>query len=125
VRERRGPGDGHPAGHLARVFEPFFTTKAVGEGTGLGLAVAHGIVAEHGGWIEVESDVGQGESVSSIFLPPPAEPREAASWSGRILVVDDEQSMCEALAAGLAPRGFSVRWEPLRRPGSPCSRRPR
>ena len=71
-------GTGIPREHLARVFEPFFTTKAVGEGTGLGLAVAHGIVAEHGGWIEVESDVGKG-SRFSIFLPRPAEAREAAS----------------------------------------------
>jgi len=71
-------GTGIPREQLARVFEPFFTTKAVGEGTGLGLAVAHGIVAEHGGWIEVESDVGKG-SRFSIFLPRPAEAREAAS----------------------------------------------
>jgi two-component system NtrC family sensor kinase len=71
-------GTGIPREQLARVFEPFFTTKAVGEGTGLGLAVAHGIVAEHGGWIEAESDVGKG-SRFSIFLPRPAEPTEAAS----------------------------------------------
>jgi two-component system NtrC family sensor kinase len=64
-------GKGIPPEQLARIFEPFFTTKGVGEGTGLGLAVAHGIVAEHGGWITVESTVGKGTRFS-IFLPPPA-----------------------------------------------------
>ncbi|HLY36876.1 MAG TPA: ATP-binding protein, partial [Candidatus Binatia bacterium] len=71
-------GCGIATDDLPHVFEPFFTTKAVGEGTGLGLAVAHGIVAEHGGWIEVESQVGKGTRFS-IFLPRPAEPVEAAS----------------------------------------------
>ena len=71
-------GTGIPREQLARVFEPFFTTKRVGEGTGLGLAVAQGIVAEHGGWMEAESDVGRG-SRFSIFLPRPPEPAEAAS----------------------------------------------
>lgn len=50
------------------LFEPFFTTRDTGEGTGLGLSIVHGIVTEHGGWIEVKSDIGSG-SVFSVYLP--------------------------------------------------------
>jgi signal transduction histidine kinase len=74
--EDQGPGIARE--DMPRIFEPFFTTKGVGEGTGLGLSVAYGIAREHGGWIGVESEAGQG-SRFSIFLARVAGPGEEAA----------------------------------------------
>jgi signal transduction histidine kinase len=65
-------GHGMDATTIERIFEPFFTTKDLGQGTGLGLSVAHGIVQEHGGTIVVESAPGQGSSFTVLI------PREMA-----------------------------------------------
>jgi signal transduction histidine kinase len=63
-------GTGIPPEVLPHVFEPFFTTKDVGAGTGLGLAVTHGIIRDHGGWITVASEIGKG-AVFCAYLPIP------------------------------------------------------
>jgi signal transduction histidine kinase len=62
-------GSGISPDVLPHIFEPFFTTKPAGRGTGLGLAVSHGIVHEHGGWIEVDSSPGEG-SRFTVYVPP-------------------------------------------------------
>ena len=64
----RDDGDGIPENNIHHLFEPFFTTKSVGQGTGLGLSIAYGIVKEHGGWIDVQSEVGKG-SCFTIYIP--------------------------------------------------------
>lgn len=61
-------GDGISEADLPHVFEPFFTTRDIGQGTGLGLSIAHGIVAEHGGWMKVQSSRDQGTTFA-VYLP--------------------------------------------------------
>jgi len=72
-------GSGIPKDVLPHIFDPFFTTKDVGEGSGLGLSIVHGIIERHGGHIDVESEPGQGTKFSISFpLPPaPRPPKEA------------------------------------------------
>jgi CheY-like chemotaxis protein len=98
-----------------RMFEPFFTTKAVGEGTGLGLSVLHGIVQAHGGVIAVTSAVDEGTTIE-IRLPihpsepeePPRANRESREVQGRILVVDDDVAVGELLQMTLEALGHTV-----------------
>jgi len=100
---------------LPRLFEPFFTTKEPGRGTGLGLATAFGIVRQHGGWITVETAVGQGTTFR-VFLPavepaqaPPraAEP-EVAHGGETILLVEDDASVRRVLCAAFTQHGYTV-----------------
>ena len=63
-------GSGMPEEILPYIFEPFFTTKPIGQGTGLGLSISRGIVEEHGGRIEVQSQEGKG-SAFTVWLPVP------------------------------------------------------
>jgi len=98
-----------------RIFEPYFTTKRVGEGTGLGLSVAHGIVKNHGGTITVDSEPGKGTTFH-IFLPvikserlsgiESKEPVEGGNeW---ILMVDDETDLLESGRKILESLGYTV-----------------
>jgi nitrogen fixation negative regulator NifL len=102
---------------LKRIFEPFFTTKEAGKGTGLGLATAYGIVAQHKGWVEVDSLPGHGTTfrtflptVSPGALPPPEPPKMEPIRRGSetILVVEDEQGVRRIVAQALRLLGYTI-----------------
>ncbi len=107
-------GCGIPLELQQRVFEPFFTTKGVGKGTGLGLAVAHGIVQQHSGVIDLESTPGEGTTFR-IYLPlnRSSEGKKTSDTEKPpapfILVVDDEQVVRKFLTLTLQTQGYHVK----------------
>lgn len=111
-------GPGIRADLLKKVFDPFFTTKEVGKGTGLGLSICHGIVAQHGGRLWVESEYGKG---ATFHVEIPAVPENwseelegkvaqhvATQRRERILVVDDEVMIQELAGEALRKMGYDV-----------------
>jgi len=110
-------GCGIPPENLPRIFEPFFTTKEVGKGTGLGLATVYGIVKQHQGWVNVESEPGQGTAFR-VLLPRSKEPLETAADQSTartarggqetILVVEDEAAVRELVCNLLSGYGYQI-----------------
>ena len=109
-------GCGMDAETQSHIFDPFFTTKEEGKGTGLGLSTVHGIVTQHGGSIEVTSEVGKG-TCFSIYLPrvtgvvSPAVDVKTVAWPGgseTILIVEDRPTVRELVQETLAPCGYKI-----------------
>jgi two-component system cell cycle sensor histidine kinase/response regulator CckA len=117
-------GTGMTAEVIEKIFEPFFTTKEVGKGTGLGLSTVFGIIKQSGGFIDVDSTVGQGTTFR-IYLPrfvPSAEeeaveeakvetvrkPAADLTGQGTILLVEDEDPVRAVNARALTARGYTV-----------------
>ncbi|MGC3958923.1 MAG: response regulator [Verrucomicrobiota bacterium] len=110
-------GTGMDAATLERIFEPFFTTKGVGKGTGLGLATVYGIVNQHRGWVEVNSQLGVGTTFK-VFLPAVQSSVHHTEFldnqtivrggAETILVVEDEASLRELVTKVLRNYGYQV-----------------
>jgi signal transduction histidine kinase len=113
--EIRDTGMGMDSETLDRIFDPFFSTKPIGQGTGLGLSAVLGIVKSHGGWIDVQSQVGIGTKFQ-IFLPAYAMDKHKTVASHNILyghqetilVVDDEPAVREVTQATLESYNYRV-----------------
>jgi len=103
---------------LRRIFEPFFTTKPVGEGTGLGLAVVHGIMRTHMGTVGVQSKLGKGSTFTLYFpsIDAPAQPvdidvkgsAEVNGMGKHVMYVDDDQALVFLVERVLTRKGFKV-----------------
>ncbi|HMJ88236.1 MAG TPA: ATP-binding protein, partial [Candidatus Acidoferrum sp.] len=116
--EVRDNGYGMNAEVLSHIFEPFFTTKPVGQGTGLGLATAYGIVKQHNGWIETDSHPGVGTTFRLLFpvseqnvtVPKTASTADRAVRGGNetILLVEDEPSLRRLARKLLERAGYRV-----------------
>jgi CheY-like chemotaxis protein len=109
-------GQGMDAKTLERIFEPFFTTKPTGKGTGLGLAVVHGIIQAHEGFITVESQVGQGTTFC-VFFPAQAAGAAVSETTAaelprgqgqHLLLVDDEPALTMSLRQLLSRLNYQI-----------------
>ena len=110
-------GSGIAPEHVKRIFEPFFTTKDIGKGTGLGLATVYGVVEQHHGWIEVETQLGVGTTFHAYFpqkLDASVAPASVAAKDKRsgfgetILLVEDELALRKLTAQALRMFGYQV-----------------
>ncbi len=114
----RDEGSGMSPAVLARATEPFFTTKPAGQGTGLGLAMAHGFARQSGGTLEIETAEGAGTTISMLFpvLEDRARPapktsgtdRPGVTGAGLVLVVDDSEEIATLAGETLEEVGFDV-----------------
>ena len=100
---------------INRIFDPYFTTKGIGEGTGMGLSAAHGIVKSHGGDITVESEAGKSTTFHVLLpkfkegIPIVTEPKiQLPKGTERILFVDDEKGAVDAIQQMLENLGYKV-----------------
>jgi two-component system, cell cycle sensor histidine kinase and response regulator CckA len=111
-------GHGMDLATKRRIFEPFFTTKEKGKGTGLGLATVYGIVESHGGFVDVDSELGVG-STFHVYFPTQVIIEEATASQGMstddvpggtetILIVEDEEMLREMLKTVLSSKGYQV-----------------
>jgi anti-sigma regulatory factor (Ser/Thr protein kinase) len=119
-------GGGIPPEVRERIFDPFFTTKPIGVGTGLGLSISYGIVQDHGGKIEVESEPGQG-SCFTVHLPLEPDPRRADHRAARPApeLLGQERRVTGGPTVDWPDTPTAAPWATAASPGRPSGPRPR